>query len=135
MFIVYRFPNAGVNMARQMRDRRRLAIAVLIIITSFALCWGTFFAYFMTIHFGNAPQALKKASTVLPIVNTCLDPWLLFAISSNHRACLTNCLHACRPRWPAERSRGAPSTSQLVERCTRTGSTPISHDSADTNNI
>ncbi|XP_022091148.1 somatostatin receptor type 5-like [Acanthaster planci] len=126
-----RFPNINVALAKQMRDRKRLAVSVLIIILFFALCWGTFFSYYIGIHFSTTSEAHRNASYIMPIVNTCLDPWLLFAISSNHRASLIGFLcGACRR--PKRGARKADLTSGQVKRYTRTGSSGVTGTSAET---
>ncbi|XP_038052419.1 neuromedin-B receptor-like [Patiria miniata] len=109
-----RFPDASDTLAKQMRDRKRLAVFVLIITLFFALCWLPYFSYFMALHFGRASLTYRDAAFIMPVVNTCMDPWLLFAISSNHRACFVGCLGricCCRMRSSAKNGRARQSSS------------------------
>ncbi|XP_033640356.1 bombesin receptor subtype-3-like [Asterias rubens] len=89
-------------MAHQVKVRRRLAASVLVITIFFAVCWFPYFFYNIwslclsaDSLFGESNTAtdyLRHAGIVMPVINTCMDPWLLFIISSKHRACLFQCL-------------------------------------------
>ncbi|XP_038052166.1 bombesin receptor subtype-3-like [Patiria miniata] len=90
-------------MAQQIRVRKRLAVSVLVIAIFFAVCWFPYFFYylwinfapqdeFMLVPFPSAADVLRYIGLVAPVINTCMDPWLLFVISSRHRACLVRCL-------------------------------------------
>ncbi|XP_071804809.1 bombesin receptor subtype-3-like [Asterias amurensis] len=113
-----RFPsqlqtNPALN--RQVWARKRLAASVLVITIFFAVCWFPYFFYNIWILSASddvvysvsltATDCLRYAGIVMPVVNTCLDPWLLFIISSKHRAGLIGCFKCFRQRTQCDRRR------------------------------
>ena len=92
-------------MVQQARVRKRLAVSVLVIAIFFAVCWFPYFFYYLWVNFASQEAVIfapfpsqmdifRYIGLVTPVLNTCLDPWILFVISSRHRACLVGCLKA-----------------------------------------
>ena len=109
-------------MVQQIKVRKRLALSVLAIAVFFAICWFPHFFYYIwvisvsdKIRYADAPSIadhLRYAGIVMPVINTCLDPWLLFVISSKHRACLVGCFGKGLASGDGPRSQ----RSQMTER-------------------
>ncbi|XP_022083484.1 neuromedin-B receptor-like [Acanthaster planci] len=117
----------GDAMAKQVRVRKRLAFSVLVITIFFAVCWFPYFYYYLWINFTpqedfliqpfpHGTDILRYVGFVMPVINTGLDPWILFGISSRHRACLVRCLtaRACGCKKVALRKRDSLSMRTMT---------------------
>ena len=90
------------------RARRRLAIAVLILNISFAICWLPHHAVILHFYYGDLYSTpfetffiLILISHVLSYVNSLVNPLVVFLISPAHRQPLVNFVRALCGKAPA----------------------------------
>ena len=77
----------------RVRSRTRLAVIILIAAVCFALCWFPFYLFVLWFEFGFSHEVFVKPAMLclfdmhylLPILGSCLNPILLFVMSSNYR--------------------------------------------------
>ncbi|XP_072021227.1 bombesin receptor subtype-3-like [Amphiura filiformis] len=97
--------------ARQFMARRRLAIIVLVITVLFGLLWLPYYAYNIWFQFNNFETALNDPVELeriyhmvflfqqfhffMGVGNSCVNPWVVFFMSSTHRRELINAI-LCR---------------------------------------
>ncbi|XP_072024563.1 galanin receptor type 1-like [Amphiura filiformis] len=100
---LYRSGNTSVltrnpSAVLQIRARKRLAHIVLVITIFFALFWFPHYAYsiwFVTTKDlqitknEGAPKYLRYLNYYMALANSCLNPWIVFIMSSVHRNTLT----------------------------------------------
>ncbi|XP_072020179.1 bombesin receptor subtype-3-like, partial [Amphiura filiformis] len=100
---LYRSGNTSVlarnpSAALQIRARKRLAHIVLVITIFFALFWFPHYAYsiwFVTTKDlqitknEGMPKYLRYLNYYMALANSCLNPWIVFIMSSVHRNTLT----------------------------------------------
>ncbi len=90
------------------RARRRLAITVMVVAIFFGISWLPYFSYKMWFEYkfldyfntpgGEPPywaDYFRAAHNYMAFINPCLNPWILFFISTAHRRSLARCL-CCR---------------------------------------
>ncbi len=84
-----RSPSSANNMAR-----KRLAIVILIITGTFAFMWLPHFIYGVSYQFANSPENNFPQHLIyyMQVINACLDPWVVFIMSSSYRNYLVNCV-------------------------------------------
>ena len=83
------------------KARRRLAITVMVVAIFFGISWLPYFAYKLWFQFGfwnsfdpdtgepaKAYDVLRAAHNYMAYLNPCLNPWILFFISTAHRRLL-----------------------------------------------
>nr|XP_054754076.1 neuropeptide CCHamide-1 receptor-like [Lytechinus pictus] len=78
---------------KRIRSRTRLAIIILIAAVCFAICWFPFYLFTLWFEFGFDPNLFIKPAMfclfdmhyLLPILGSCLNPIILFVMSSNYR--------------------------------------------------
>lgn len=77
----------------RVRSRTRLAVIILIAAVCFALCWFPFYLFVLWFEFGFSREVFMKPAMLclfdmhylLPILGSCLNPIILFVMSSNYR--------------------------------------------------
>lgn len=101
------FQNESQPGARQFIARRRLAIIVLVITVMFGVLWLPYYAYTIWFQFRlqYSLHSIDKVWNVLfffqqfhfftGVANSCLNPWVVFVMSSTHRQELLKLLR-CR---------------------------------------
>ena len=78
---------------KRVRSRTRLAIIILIAAVCFAICWFPFYLFALWFEFGFNPRLFSKPAMfclfdmhyLLPMLGSCLNPIILFVMSSNYR--------------------------------------------------
>ncbi|XP_072014418.1 bombesin receptor subtype-3-like [Amphiura filiformis] len=92
---------AAISMIRQVQARKRLALIVIIITVFFGLFWFPYHVYHMWYMFtknhenirGNKIQVqfFRHFYNYMSLANSCLNPWVVFLMSSAHRSPLIKC--------------------------------------------
>ncbi|XP_072041477.1 bombesin receptor subtype-3-like [Amphiura filiformis] len=85
--------------AEQMKGRRRLAQVVLVITLFFGIFWLPHYVFYMWSFYtkhghyieANVPfvRIFRYIDYYMALANSCLDPWIVFVMSSVHRKTLT----------------------------------------------
>lgn len=88
------------NNSRQTNQRRRLAMIFVLITVSFAIFWMPYFVYRLykqAMHnYGRDKPHSKifdEISAISALLNACLDPYIVFAMSTVYRKNLSKCCH------------------------------------------
>ena len=90
----------------QIRARKRLAQIVLVITVFFAVFWFPHYAHtlwFMFTRYSNQitknnglPKVFRYVNYYMALANSCLNPWIVFVMSSVHRSTLLKCINCIR---------------------------------------
>ena len=98
------------NCARQMRSRKRLALIVITITVFFGVFWLPYYVYHIWYIFtrhgllikanAHRVQVFRHFYNYMSLANSCLNPWIVFFMSSAHRQCIGTCICGNRyARW------------------------------------
>ncbi|XP_041453439.1 gastrin-releasing peptide receptor-like [Lytechinus variegatus] len=86
------------NNRRQTSQRRRLAMIFVLITVSFAIFWMPYFIHRLYKHVmfslgSDKPHSIifEQISAISALLNACLDPYIVFAMSTVYRKILSKC--------------------------------------------
>lgn len=91
--------------------RTRLAIIILIAAILFALCWMPFYIYELWTefdpHFQYTPNVINfmYVHYLMPMLGSCINPFLLYIMSSNYRRHFMKHFYCCRRSAQLDRGR------------------------------
>ncbi|XP_071478325.1 bombesin receptor subtype-3-like [Diadema antillarum] len=121
---------------KRMRSRTRLAMIILIAAVCFAICWLPFYLFVLWFEFGFDPVVFGKPAMyclfdmhyLLPILGSCLNPIILFVMSSNYRLHLRSLFtcSSCSPTVAKRQLTSARSWTMMSLRNTSYSRSPTS---------
>ncbi len=110
--------------ANQIQARKRLAQIVLVITVLFGILWFPYYLYFLWFVFNSGDGISSNTNKVrffrhlyyyMSLANSCVNPWVVFTMSSAHRQSLLECFKCFqrhtkgKKRTLVIRQRGTPS--------------------------
>ncbi|XP_072051257.1 bombesin receptor subtype-3-like [Amphiura filiformis] len=143
LFIVKELYHSNVSVlaqnpssAVQIRVRKRLAQIVLVITIFFAVFWFPHYAHTLWFMFTKysqqitenkgLPKIFRHFNYYMALANSCLNPWIIFIMSSVHRNTLMKCVDCLRCKKGKRLTNagrvGAPSMSRVTSSGTRSQS-------------
>ncbi|XP_072030242.1 neuropeptide CCHamide-1 receptor-like [Amphiura filiformis] len=116
----------------QTEARKRLAIIILIVTVFFGVFWFPYYVYILWFQFAFESQNaygndltvtfFRNFHYIMALINSSLNPWCVFVMSSGHRRRLIQCL--CCGKFGRNETSKAPTSSQCGTR--RRGSGGVS---------
>ena len=91
----------NISAANPIQARKRLAQIVLVITVVFGIFWLPYYIYFLWFVFVEDDDVTYNASKVrffrhfyyyMSLANSCLNPWIIFVMSSAHRRSFLQCI-------------------------------------------